>query len=1097
MIRSPLTSRRRGRPRRPLLRVELLEVRNVLSAPGDPLLLPPEPQPDDTLDLAANLGLLAPGAGLVVDSVIGDSPAGAADVDWYRFTLDNPAGLTLRVVTPDGPDPAPVVVSLYNADPFNFTDPYTRLGHRLLAQDDAAGDNVVRLDRALAAGTYYVAVSGAGNHAFHPFLADSGYDGSTGAYRLQADAADLGLDPFAAPVVLFADPAPDAVLDRSPLYVRLSLSGPLDVDLTPLEQVVRLAWSADGAFDGAEIDVPIASYQFSPATNEILLLPEAPLVRGYYQLSLTFAPGGGEFDPPPDGGLGPDWIMTFQVAGLEGDTDPDAVPDDTAAGAHDLGDVTTTGPVQVAGQIGDDSTRDHIPDEPELPIDLPFIWPGADVDLYHFRVTGPGRFTLTAEVFAQRIGSPLDPGLSLFRYDPDLDTLVLVAGNRNTDNSIQPTSGFGFPVRLDPALFAGLIEGDYYLAVSSGMNVPDPLLGVEPGEETILGTVFDPNVSHSGTAGISTGPYLLNLLVQPENDPPQVVSVTPGPDADLDAPPTLLEVQFTRPANLQQLAYQAFLQSSHGELAAVYVEAGDGSRYHPRFVSFDMATNRATLLLLDALPDGEYTLHLSGPLGLADLAGNPLVGNDPGGDYVVRFQVHGPARGTAGDPLTWIYQPTGAGPVQEQTLGTLFPLELETGVRIVRDLAPAPETADVYVFEVLQAQKYLFFLGGDDLPAGVTLALFDANGDPVPTAVQGPAVQAFLQPGVYRVVLAGWSTGTAVGYEVLLRLAGQADSPVPLTSGPAPAIRLRLLSHTTPLPPPPPPPPSGGTDTPPPGNPPGTGTTPPVPASNSLPPVQSSAGGPAPLVQTAATSSPPRLDIPIGDDPPSRVVPAVFLVSTGETSSQPVSPAGPQTVTFFGITAAPLAAPDAVGGALPTGGSGPFGGALALLPALGAIPGGSPAVGTVSVPAAPRLELQFPDTVVAEGVIHALILTPVVGVGGDEAPPPTFWSSGATYRGTLVSGDTTEPTNVLVFGLTAWWSWDPIGTDGAPGKPGEAPTVDAEDEEHKEPMPPEEGQASAAPSRLSDLAWLQALGVLWGAALPVREERRRRAWGRG
>ena len=40
------------------------------------------------------------------------------------------------------------------------------------------------------------------------------------------------------------------------------------------------------------------------------------------------------------------------------------------------------------------------------------------LDLYHFRVEGAGRYAFRAEVFAGRIGSPLDPGVSLFEMDP-------------------------------------------------------------------------------------------------------------------------------------------------------------------------------------------------------------------------------------------------------------------------------------------------------------------------------------------------------------------------------------------------------------------------------------------------------------------------------------------------------------------------------------------------------------------------------------------------------------------------------------------------------------------------------------------------------
>ena len=55
----------------------------------------------------------------------------------------------------------------------------------------------------------------------------------------------------------------------------------------------------------------------------------------------------------------------------------------------------------------------------------------------------------------------------------------------------------------------------------------------------------------------------------------------------------------------------------------------------------------------DALANGKYVLHFSGVGGLTDLAGNPLAGNDPSGDYVVPFTVaaHAPGHGGKSAPL--------------------------------------------------------------------------------------------------------------------------------------------------------------------------------------------------------------------------------------------------------------------------------------------------------------------------------------------------------------------------------------------------------------------------------------------------------------
>src|SRR5207253_1889254 len=76
------------------------------------------------------------------------------------------------------------VLSLYNNDPLDSVDLYDPLGHRRLAQAEGAPGDATQLTSALAPGTYFVAVSGAGNRDFNPFLAGSGFPGSTGAYRL-------------------------------------------------------------------------------------------------------------------------------------------------------------------------------------------------------------------------------------------------------------------------------------------------------------------------------------------------------------------------------------------------------------------------------------------------------------------------------------------------------------------------------------------------------------------------------------------------------------------------------------------------------------------------------------------------------------------------------------------------------------------------------------------------------------------------------------------------------------------------------------------------------------------------------------------------
>jgi hypothetical protein len=789
------------------LRIEPLEARQLLAATTWPGLVNPllEATPTETLDRANDLGDLSALSQASAIGAIGNGRAGPADVDWYSFSLSRPS--QVHLITPDQQVAGALasVLSLYNTDPFDFSDPYDLIGHRLMAQDLSASGHDAQIDRPLAAGRYYVAISGSGNRYFHPFLTDSGFAGSSGPYALLVTATDLGLDPTSNPVLLASDPAPGAQLDRSPLLLRLDYSAPLDSSTINAGQNVRLTYNPHDTFgDRNDRDIPLAAVNFTPvpddpqlpSANELQIIPAVPLRPGYYQI---FLGGDNDTNYPPladlngnylgqdgDHTSGQDFTLTFQVVGVEGNTEPGARGSDTAATAHELGDITRTGLVQAAGAIGEDASAPAS------------FKPANDVEMYHFHLSGSGRFAFAAEVFAGRIGSGLDSGVSLFHLNLATGQLELIAGNDNTQNGFHSDNNAYTPLYTDSALYATLTEGDYYVAVSSHGNVPDPFLGWLPEQ----GGIFDPNVAHSGRGGASTGIYVLNLLVQPAGAPPKVVAVSVSPNSTLPAPPTQLSVQFSEAVNLEELAFRSFEQSSQGSIKPVYIQAADGTIYYPRLQSFDHATGLATFLLLDALPSGAYELHLSGPLGLSDFGGNPLIGNNPNGDYEVRFLVQGPPRGTGSNPLLYTYQDAQTGNSHEQDLGVLFPMELQAGVTVVRTpaspQAPARrETTDSYHFQVLQDQDYLFLLSGSDLTSDVQVVLLDAAGNVVPTSLQadGVSLLATLHAGSYVLSLVGLppDPNATLEYQLSIALAGAADQAPPLTSGPAPALRVRLV----------------------------------------------------------------------------------------------------------------------------------------------------------------------------------------------------------------------------------------------------------------------------------------------------------------
>ena len=457
--------------------------------------------------------------------------------------------------------------------------------------------------------------------------------------------------------------------------------------------------------------------------------------------------------------------------------------DDTPATSTDLGDLTNFTVLQAAGAIGDDPFYNTASENPLAQN------PAADVDLYHFQVTGEGRFAFVAEAFAGRIGSMLDPALTLFRKD-DAGTLQLVATNNNTLDPTVAANGT-VPLYTDSLLSLGLEAGDYFLAVSSVTNAPN--WGPDG--------VFDPHVAHSGLNGGSIGEYVVSLHVVADNTSPEVLSGSINNGDVLTTPPTNFVVQFTEPVNLQQLAFNAFQQTASNDLNAVFIQSADGTKFFPRMQSYDPISGKASFLMLDALPDGDYQLHFSGALGITDLANWPLIGNDFTGDFVVRFSVQGSVRGHNGDPLTWITTDANDSVDAPQNLGVLFPHELQATVQIVRDAATSasltPDTADAYQFEVLQTQTYFITLTNLGSSAATpNLEVIDAVSYVVDLVQQGSAsgIQGTLHPGKYVLRIGSWSSAESVdvAYRVELKLGAVSENPTPLTNGAAPAVSIQL-----------------------------------------------------------------------------------------------------------------------------------------------------------------------------------------------------------------------------------------------------------------------------------------------------------------
>jgi hypothetical protein len=710
-----------------------------------------------TLDQAQSLTADLNSAGQVgVTGTIG--VAGPAQVDWFSFTLTRAASVGMTTLDRLGGSSFQSVLSLYATD---LNDPYTPVGYRLLAQDDGGtGTGDALLQRQLNAGTYYVAVSGSGDRAFNPFLTNSGFSGSIGAYGLLITATDL----HSIPAVLSVDPAPGATLTSSPFLVRVDLG----LAPTPTETVQ--------VTDANNQVVPNLGVNYLPDSNQLQWLPAAPLPIGLYTVSVT------------DGGQTL-YTRAFQVTGIEGNTAPgagadDAVPSPTSPTTpHELGDITGAGLLQFNGAIGDDPT-DPIPFDP------------SDVDLYHFEISGSGFYAVSLDLFTERIGSTLQGGLSLFAVSPTTGQLTLLDSYDEGQANAQIRLTNGQPIFSDPVLFDGLTAGDYYVAVSGSFNVPDPPYLLAPNLPGSNG-VFDPTVSHSGTNGFTTGPYVLGILAQAETAPPHVTASSPSEGAVLTQPPTELVVGFDKPMNFARLSYEAYRDNFTLEINAVSLIDSNGQSYSPYLIGYDYATNTATFQMTDALPNGTYELHVSGASGLTDVAGTPLVGNDPSGDYVVHFTVNAAPRGTNGNPQLWTAEPVGS--PQPQDLGALFPDELTTngGVTIVRNPVPATTgyTSDEFQLQLPNPSNYTFTLTGPGLPPGATFTLMDGSGNalPVPPGFNNTLL-ASLDAGTYFIRVSWPAAGTtSIGYA--LHITGLfSENAVPLTSGPTPALQIRLAT---------------------------------------------------------------------------------------------------------------------------------------------------------------------------------------------------------------------------------------------------------------------------------------------------------------
>jgi hypothetical protein len=111
----------------------------------------------------------------------------------------------------------------------------------------------------------------------------------------------------------------------------------------------------------------------------------------------------------------------------------------------------------------------------------------------------------------------------------------------------------------------------------------------------------------------------------------------------------------------------------------------------------------------------------------------------------------------------------------------------------------AQSTIDYYQFSVQEEQDYLISLPAATGLMPGTLPQLWWNGEPMATIPQGPnAVFVHLLPGTYQVGV-NWAGGASqIGYQLRMTLLGAPEVALPLTSGPAPTLSLRLVNDAPP-----------------------------------------------------------------------------------------------------------------------------------------------------------------------------------------------------------------------------------------------------------------------------------------------------------
>jgi hypothetical protein len=515
--------------------------------------------------------------------------------------------------------------------------------------------------------------------------------------------------------VALADPAPGSLLASTPQQVSLVFNHAIIPDsLNDGYDIMIVQTDPEGDFTWATNP---DSYILDDTSTQLSADLTDPLNPGIYQVWISgdtgIADNDGNF-------LSPDGTMLF-LGGFEV-----VQPGVTLSQATDLASLGTT-PLIVHGAL--DFSAD----------------PRA-VSLYAFQLD-PGHFwRLGLEVTTQRDGGSLDTALSLF----DRQGNVLASDDVGRFDALK-----------DPFLFAGLQPGTYYVGVSGTGNVAGTPGGYDP-------ATGKPGTSPQAQAG---GPFMLHLVADPVDTPPEVISFGLDHAEPSDPAPTGLSLGFSRviaqPGPTGQLA-SALSRS-------IEVVGRDGREWPVQASTYDEAHARISYLFDEFLPPGHYVVKLPDKGGLLDLAGLPPVASGQPPGVLGQFDVA--ARQPKLDP---------------HDLGALLPDVAIAGVSL--DVAISPGQSVDYQFVATVPGMYKFSRQPGSDPASIDLLgpdgsrLLNPSGSNDTQLGPGDYTLRFSNPGL-----------EPTHVPLFFRLA-QDTTEIVLSNGvgQGPALSLRLISISSP-----------------------------------------------------------------------------------------------------------------------------------------------------------------------------------------------------------------------------------------------------------------------------------------------------------